>query len=165
VLHSPVGLAIRATAGPPDERLVARLRRDGVTPLAIGRVIVATNTAHEPRVVEAIRELGLDLDLIRNRDSLMVLPRGVNKASGLLAALAELAIPPRSVVGIGDAENDCDWLGTCGCGVAVANAIPELLRHADVVTRSCGGLGVLEVVEDLLSSDLERLDNGLMRRL
>jgi len=50
----------------------------------------------------------------------MVLPAGINKASGLPAALARLRLSPLNVVGIGDAENDTAFLQACGCAVAVA---------------------------------------------
>ena len=40
----------------------------------------------------------------------MVLPAGVNKATGLAAALAELGLSPHNVVGVGDAENDHAFL-------------------------------------------------------
>jgi HAD superfamily hydrolase (TIGR01484 family) len=36
----------------------------------------------------------------------MVLPAGVDKASGLSAALDELGLSPRDIAGVGDAEND-----------------------------------------------------------
>ena len=40
----------------------------------------------------------------------MVLPSGVNKATGLAAALSELGLSPHNVVGVGDAENDHAFL-------------------------------------------------------
>ena len=44
--------------------------------------------------------------MIFNKGAVMVLPSGVNKATGLAAALAELGLSPHNVVGVGDAEND-----------------------------------------------------------
>jgi hydroxymethylpyrimidine pyrophosphatase-like HAD family hydrolase len=49
----------------------------------------------------------------------MVLPSGVNKATGLMAALDELGVDHARVVG---AENDHSLLGACGLGVAVAGS-------------------------------------------
>ena len=82
-------------------------------------------------MLEAIRDLGLELQVIFNKGAVMVLPAGVNKASGLKAALAELGLSPHNVVGVGDAENDHALLRPCECGVAVANAIPTLKQEAD----------------------------------
>jgi hydroxymethylpyrimidine pyrophosphatase-like HAD family hydrolase len=151
VWYTPHDGGLRTAAAAPDPRFVQRLRLDGVSPLSIGQVIVATDRSQEGRVAAASRDLGLDLDVILNRVSLMILPRGVNKTSGLLETLAELNVGVENVIGIGDAENDCDWLGDCGCGVAVRNAIPDLLETADVITWSPSGRGVLEVIDEVLA--------------
>ena len=74
-------------------------------------------------MLEAIHELGLEWQIIFNKGAVMVLPPGVNKASGLAAALEALQLSPVNVVGIGDAENDHAFLSLCGCSVAVANAL------------------------------------------
>jgi hydroxymethylpyrimidine pyrophosphatase-like HAD family hydrolase len=151
VWYTPGDGEPRTAASAPDRRFIERLRRDGVTPLSVGKVVVATEKSQEARVVAAYSELGLDLGVILNRVSLMVLPNGVNKSSGLLAVLGELNVRPENVIGMGDAENDCDWLVGCGCGAAVRNAIPALLETADVITWSPSGRGVLEMIEELLA--------------
>ena len=46
----------------------------------------------ETVVLETIRELGLELQITFNKGAVMVLPPGVNKATGLAAALAELGL-------------------------------------------------------------------------
>ena len=61
-------------------------------------------------MLEAIRDLGLELQIIFNKGAVMVLPAGVNKASGLAVALARLGLSPHNVVGVGDAENDHAFL-------------------------------------------------------
>ena len=40
----------------------------------------------------------------------MILPSGVNKASGLQAALQALGLSAETVIGVGDAENDHAFL-------------------------------------------------------
>ena len=55
--------------------------------------------------------------------SLFCLP-GIDKATGLAAALAELNLSAAETVAVGDAENDAAMLTACGQGVAVANALP-----------------------------------------
>src|SRR5207253_1171113 len=134
LLYRPGSRESQPLAERPPPAFVAALRARGVEPLAVGRVIVATAEQNEPAVRDVIGELGLDHQLIFNKGSLMVLPPGVNKASGLDAALRELRIAPQSVVGVGDAENDQAFLAFCGCGVAVANALPMLKEQADLVT-------------------------------
>jgi HAD superfamily hydrolase (TIGR01484 family) len=147
--------------GPPPE-FVLRLQRD-IPDLAAGRVIVATGEPNEALVLETIREMGLELQVIFNKGSVMVLPSGVNKATGLQAALHELSLSPHNVVGIGDAENDHAFLSLCECAVAVADALPMLKERADFVTEGRDGAGVTELSARLLEDDLESLDSALVR--
>jgi HAD superfamily hydrolase (TIGR01484 family) len=146
---------------PPTEFLTL-LQRD-IPDLAHGRVIVATGEPHEATVLEAIRQLGLELQVIFNKGSVMILPSGVNKASGLTAALEELALSAHNVVGIGDAENDHAFLSLCECSVAVADAVPTLKERADLVTKAENGSGTLELCAQLLDNDLEDADSLLTR--
>ncbi len=141
-------------ADAPPDTFVPALRQRGVAPLAIGRVIVATWEPNATIVRQTIRDLELDLQVIFNKGAVMVLPSGINKASGLSAALADLRLSPHNTVGIGDAENDHAFLGLCECAVAVANALPALKQKADRVTRAPAGAGVVEVINELLASDL-----------
>jgi Predicted hydrolases of the HAD superfamily len=84
----------------------------------------------------------------------MVLPTGVNKATGLTALLQEAGLSADDVVGVGDAENDHAFLGACGVGVAVANALPMLKERADFVTKGARGDGVAELIDMILANDL-----------
>ena len=94
----------------------------------------------------------------------MVLPSGVNKGTGLKAALEELGVSSHDVVGFGDAENDHAFLATCGCAVAVANALPALKERADIVTRATHGAGVAEVLQELLKDDLAGFNPDTFRQ-
>ena len=145
----------REVLGPePSPAFIEALRARGVSPIAVGKSIVATVQPHETAVLEAIRDLGLELHVIFNKGAVMILPSGVNKATGLAAALAELRLSPRNVVAIGDGENDHAMLEMAEMGIAVANAIPSLRESAHRVTRGEAGEGVLEIVADLIEVDL-----------
>lgn len=145
---------VRLIGEAPPPSFLEALRVRNVAPVSRGRVIVATWEPHDPAVLDAIRELGLELQVIFNKGAVMILPSGINKATGLSAALTELGIDAANVVGIGDAENDHALLSMCGCGVAVANALPTLRERADLVTRGDHGAGVQELVAMLLADDL-----------
>jgi hypothetical protein len=58
-------------------------------------------------VLQVIQDMGLELHIVFNRDAVMVLPAGVNKASGMEHALRKLGLSSHEAIGIGDAENDC----------------------------------------------------------
>src|SRR5437870_4009150 len=92
LLYRPATKEQKLLGESPPAAFVERLRRAGIAPLSRGRVIVATWEPHETMVLEIIRELGLDLQVIFNKGAVMVLPAGVNKATGLHAALSELAL-------------------------------------------------------------------------
>lgn len=140
---------------PPEEAFVRALRERGVTPLSVGRVIVATYEPHETTVLAVIRDLGLERQVIFNKGSVMVLPSGVNKASGLRVALDELGIDPMDVAAVGDAENDHALLQLCGVGAAVANSLPSLKEHADIVLSGRHGAGVTELIGRILDGTID----------
>lgn len=144
---------------PADERLVERLREKSVTPLDIGRVIVATWTPHDPVVLEAIRELGLDAQVIFNKGAVMVLPANVNKATGLQSALDALGLSLHNVVSVGDAENDLAFLRASEVGVAVGNALDSVKAAADITVEGARGAGVEELIDRLVDGDLADFDD------
>ena len=150
LLYLPANNEEKAIAPEPPSELVAALEARGVSPLSVGRGIVATWEPNETKVLDAIRELGLEWQIIFNKGAVMVLPPGINKASGLSSALTELAISPINVVGIGDAENDHAFLKLCGCSVAVDNALDAVKQTADLVTAGARGAGVVEIVDRII---------------
>jgi hydroxymethylpyrimidine pyrophosphatase-like HAD family hydrolase len=164
VLYRPDNRESKLLANPPPPEFVAELRRRGVQPLSVGQCIVATWHPFASTALGVIRDMGLELQIILNKDAVMVLPSGVNKASGLQIALHELRFSPHNTVGVGDAENDDAFLAMCGCSVAVANALPALKEHVDLVTAGSHGAGVEELVEKLLSEDLASFAPRLTRR-
>lgn len=143
----------RPLAAPPPPEFAQTLIERGVGPVSSGRIIVATWEPHQQVVLETIRDLGLELEVIFNKGAVMVLPSGVNKASGLQAALVDLGIQPSEVIGVGDAENDHSLLDACGLGVAVANAVPALMKHADLVMLRPRGAGVVELIDHMIETD------------
>jgi HAD superfamily hydrolase (TIGR01484 family) len=141
-------------AEPPPAQLVQTLRDRGVQPLELGRVVIATWSPHETVALESIRDLSLDLQIIFNDGAVMLLPSGINKASGLSVALKELELSPHNIVGIGNAENDHSFLKLCECSVAVGNAIPAVRETVDFYTREAFGDGVVGVLNEIIETDL-----------
>lgn len=152
-------------ANPPPKLLLKGLRERGVEPLEIGQVVVGTQAGHRAAVQDVIWELGLEAQVIGNRSALMVLPAGVNKASGLERALRKLGLSRHEVVGVGDAENDHSFLELCECSVAVANAVPSLKAWVNLVTSAENGNGVTELIDELIANDLRRAESTLERHL
>jgi hydroxymethylpyrimidine pyrophosphatase-like HAD family hydrolase len=156
VVYNPVTGIERTLAEPAPPEFVAALHAKGVTPLEVGRVIVATTEPHEQTVLETIRELGLEWHIIFNKGAVMALPAIVTKAAGLADVLRELGQSRECTVAIGDGENDGAMLSLAGCGVAVANAVPALKAEADIVTSGERTAGVVEILQALLADDLSQ---------
>src|SRR5262249_33658503 len=106
---------------------------------------------------------GVERALVFNKGSLMLLPGGTTKGTGLLAALASMELSPHNVVAVGDAENDHAFLAPAECAVAVANAIAALKGRADHVTARGNGAGVIELIEEHVLDDLSGLLPTLSR--
>ena len=164
LLYNPADSTEKLLGEAPPRQFIQALQERGVTPLSIGRVIIASLHPYEKVIVDVIDKLGLERQVIFNKGAVMVLPTGVNKGTALVAALQELKFSAHNVVGVGDAENDHSFLSLCECSVAVANAIPSLKEQADYTTKADNGDGVTELIEQLLADDLKTLDQRVGRR-
>jgi len=165
LLYWPAERRTEVLAEPPPPTLCETLKERGVAPLSCGKVVIGTWRPHEATLLEVISSLGLEHHIIFNKDAVMVLPSGVNKATGLTHALTRMKISADHVVGIGDAENDHAFLDSCAVAVAVANALPSLKAHCDLVTSGDHGDGVIELIDRLLADDLVSLGPRRPRRV
>lgn len=154
LLYDPARDQETPIAAAPTDAFVQELTARGVAPISRGRSIVATWEPHETMVLQVIHDLQLELQVIFNKGAVMILPTGINKATGLAAALRKLELSRHNTAGIGDAENDHAFLHACRLGVATANALETVKERADVVTKRDHGGGVAELIDHLLSNDL-----------
>jgi hydroxymethylpyrimidine pyrophosphatase-like HAD family hydrolase len=152
LLYWPGTGQMKLLGEPAPPVFVDKLREKGV-PVAVGRVIVATVEPHEVAVLQTIKEMALELEVIFNKGAVMILPTGLNKATGLREGLARMGLSTRYTIGVGDAENDHAFLRICGCGIAVANALPALKSRADFVTARPHGEGITELIDQLLANN------------
>ena len=90
------------TEVPPPEFLSA-LREAGVK-FDVGRAIISSWTPAETAILDAIKKMALDYQVIFNKGAVMVLPSGVNKATGVTKGLESLLLSPHNTVSIGHAE-------------------------------------------------------------
>jgi hydroxymethylpyrimidine pyrophosphatase-like HAD family hydrolase len=165
VLYEPRSREQTLLGKPPPAQFVQRLRELTGNSIGTGKVIVDTRLPHHTAVLQAIQEMGLELQIVFNKDAVMVLPAGVNKASGMDHALRKLGLSPHEAIGIGDAQNDHSFLERCECAVAVANAVPAIRELAAFTTRGEAGQGVAEVVDELIENDLSRMHGRLAKNL
>lgn len=153
VLYEPGTKLEAVLSGGPSLDLVNRLKAAGVPDVSVGRSIIALWKPHEVEALEGIRDLGLELHIVFNKEAVMILPSAVNKATGLEEALKRLELNLPGVVGVGDAENDHSFIAACGYRVAVANAIPSLKDAVDLVTDGARGDGVQQLISMLIEAE------------
>ncbi|MFL6549611.1 MAG: HAD family hydrolase [Povalibacter sp.] len=163
MIYRPATREERLLGEAPPPEFVAELRHRGVERLSVGRRIVATWEPYEHIVLQTIHDLGLELQVIFNKGAVMILPTGINKATGLTAALDELNLVASSAIGVGDAENDHAFLRLCGCSAAVANALPALKAEADIILSRDHGGGVTELIDELIENDLATRESLVAR--
>ena len=75
---------------------------------------------------------------------------GVSKASGIRFMSKYLGIPKEDIMAIGDSENDIEMLKEAGLGIAMGNALDEVLVVADDVTAPNDEDGVAKAIEKYL---------------
>jgi len=163
LIYRPATLEERTLGERPPDLFIQTLNDLHIQPLSIGRVIVSTWEPHQNAVLDTIKSIGLEYQVIFNKGAVMVLPPGINKAKGLHEALKELTISEHNTVAIGDAENDNAMLQSVECAVAVDNALDLVKATADWTTTHHHGAGVAELIDALVDDDLASLDFQLER--
>ena len=165
VVYAPATREETLLGKPPPAEFIQRLASLGVEPIEIGRVTVATWLPNQTALLQAVQDTGLELLIVFNKNAVMVLPTGINKATGLDYALRKLGLSFHEAVGVGNAENDHSFLTRCECAVAVADAVPSIRHLAALVTQNEAGLGVAELVDELIADDLARMQGKLDQNL
>jgi hypothetical protein len=130
VLYFPAEGRICDMAVAPPPPLLAELARQGV-PYEAGRVVIGTTRSWEGAVRRALAASGVTMALVPNRASLMLLPQGVSKASGVRHIIRMLGLSARDVLALGDAENDLAMFEACGFSGCPGNAVAEARARAD----------------------------------
>ncbi len=126
-----------------------RLLSTSGIPMHFAEVMFATGIENAPRVSDFLTKVGLEAKLVPNRDSLMVLPPGVDKGTGVAATVQHFGTTKKHFLTcFGDGENDLALFAPADLGVAVANAVDALKKIADVVTEKPGGYGVAEYLSE-----------------
>ena len=89
--------------------------------------------------------------------------RQINKLECFEKLVADRGISPEECMYVGDDVIDIPLVRRCGIGVAVADAVPELVDVADMVTKEVGGKGAVREILVWLLKEQGKWD-GLMER-
>ena len=80
---------------------------------------------------------------------LEVMPKGINKGTGLRAICADAGIDISQAIAFGDSFNDIFMIRDAGLGIAMGNAEEEVKQAADMVTDDCDSDGIATALEKL----------------
>ena len=112
--------------------------------------------------VKALRQSGIEVAIITGRQSEIVAKRMAsltvpyiyqgqeNKLAAFEELQHKLQLKPEQIAYIGDDLSDWQVMQYCGLAVAVKDAHPYLVQHADFVTSLPGGYGAVRELCDLL---------------
>ncbi|KAK9853914.1 hypothetical protein WJX84_005069 [Apatococcus fuscideae] len=78
---------------------------------------------------------------------LEILPMGASKGAGVARMLKNIGASADGLMALGDGENDVQMFELAALGVAMGNAVPELLAVADECVSSNDDEGVAEAIE------------------
>jgi hydroxymethylpyrimidine pyrophosphatase-like HAD family hydrolase len=135
----------------PSPALLAELRRLNVD-FAFGDCILEADVSSSPTILELVRKLELPLALIFNRDRVIVIPHGINKATGLREALNTLRLSLHNCIAMGDAENDYQLLDACEIGIAMSWGSRILREVADEMLPGRGPGAVADYIRRVIKS-------------
>jgi hydroxymethylpyrimidine pyrophosphatase-like HAD family hydrolase len=137
------GVGYRVTNAFPDGELSGEMILTDVEDLVarpVSRVIIRDPQATSDDFVRLAEELGLHgTDYVVGWTAWLDLaPVGVTKAHGLQYVVERLGLTAADTLAIGDGRNDIEMLQWAGRGVAMGQAVQEVIEAADDVTDLVG---------------------------
>jgi Cof subfamily protein (haloacid dehalogenase superfamily) len=101
-------------------------------------------------------ELGDAADIIQSHANFIeVVPKDVSKGNALAWLAAQMEIPREAVLAAGDQHNDLSMVTWAGTGVAMGNAVAEVIAAADWAAPSLEQGGAAAILERYVLSDQE----------
>ena len=85
-----------------------------------------------------------------------VMAKGVSKWNGIQLLADMLEICKEDIITVGNYYNDLDMLQHAAVGIAVANAVDDVKKEADIVTeKNTNQDAVAEIITKMLNHDYE----------
>ena len=127
-----------------SERLHKAVYCEYDRPLGCRANKIVAELPDESIALEIAGEMDCKIQCYRGEKWYAFLPKGSGKIEAIKAMSEVSGISLNDIVAFGDDKNDIDMLRICGTGIAVSNAISEVLEIADGVTASNDEDGVAE---------------------
>jgi len=113
-----------------------------------GDCIISTEAMTEDEVCSMLSGIS-GWKAIINIDSVMILPLGVDKGTGILWLQSEKGFTKEETAGIGDGENDLVIRDVCGIFGTPSSAVGPLRERADFVSEKEYSRGTIDFIEHL----------------
>jgi Cof subfamily protein (haloacid dehalogenase superfamily) len=125
---------------------------DFSTSLDFGDVFKITVSSNSAEPVNNICANYSDFEILNftGENWYQIKSRKASKKAAISAVAEKLNISPSDIAAFGDDHNDIEMLRSVGCGVAVANAIPEAKAAAKYECGDCDNDGVARWIEENL---------------
>ena len=127
-----------------SEKLYKAVYNDFSRPVEFGANKIATKLPEERIAMEIAEKADCKLQSYRGENWYSFMPKESGKTVAIDYLLKECNIESKDIVAFGDDLNDIEMLKMCGKGIAVANAVSEVMEIADEVTLSNDEDGVAE---------------------
>lgn len=131
-----------------SEKLYKAVYCDYSSPLDVQANKIVAELPDESVAMEIAARTNSKLQCYRGEKWYAFMPAASGKTTAIKALAKVSGISLEDTVAFGDDMNDIEMLRLCGTGVAVANAIPEVLEAADMITFSNDEDGVAEWLAD-----------------
>ena len=123
--------------------------------LSLTNKCVAVETQSSRRLIaleEVFKSLAQErADVVRTSNELLeMMPKNVDKSSGLRSLCNQLGIRLSEVMAFGDFDNDAQMLSAAGLGVVVEGASEIALQNADLKVGTCAQQGPAHFLSGLL---------------
>jgi hydroxymethylpyrimidine pyrophosphatase-like HAD family hydrolase len=94
-----------------------------------------------------------DFSIVQNTTCVEVLPRGIDKATGLRWLASELSLAPAAFGGVGDAATDLGFLRLVGWSAAPANGVAAVTSAVHYVSPQANGSGLVDILERMVAAN------------
>ena len=131
-----------------SEKLHKAVYFDYSSPLDVQANKIVAELPEESAAREIAAKANCKLQCYRGEKWYAFMPAGSGKTAAIRALAKTSETSLEDIAAFGDDLNDIEMLKLCGTGVAVANAVPQVLEAADEVTLSNEDDGLAEWLAD-----------------
>lgn len=114
------------------------------------KILCMTKANISSKIEAVLQEKFPQLNIVRSSDILIeIMNKDVSKANGIEVLLHHLNMTPEQAIAFGDNYNDLDMLKLVGRGVIMQNALEEIKKQMEYITKSNNEDGIYEYLQKL----------------